>query len=197
MEGEEVNREKYLDFVRKNAGVLVMGGAGVLFLLLGFLFYLQERSKPPEMTIVTSQATASGTLKVDVGGAVLKPGVYELANGARVQDGFVAAGGLSSNADREYVSKNINLAAKLIDGAKIYIPKKGEPSYAKASEGQATTININTASESELDKLYGVGVATAQKIISGRPYSKIEDLVEKKVLGQSAFEKIKEKVTVY
>lgn len=197
MESDEAKR--YIDFLKKNFAVIGFLGVGVIFLLVGFVLFMQEKNTPPEMTIVSNQATASGSLKVDVEGAVMKPGVYELETGSRVQDGLVAAGGLASGADREYVSKNVNLAAKVVDGAKIYIPKKGEPPFAPpvggASEGQA--VNINTASVAELDKLYGVGQATAEKIIAGRPYSKIEDLLEKKVLGQAIYEKIKEKVTVY
>lgn len=197
MEGED--KEKYLEFVRQNVSFIILAGAGVLFLLIGVGLLISEKSRPPEMTIssVATQSASVGSLKADIEGAVLKPGVYELVSGARVQDLLVAAGGLLGVADRDYVSKNINLAMKLTDGAKIYIPKKGEPATAKVPEGQAIIININNASESELDKLYGVGAVTAQKIIAGRPYSKIEDLVSKKVLGQNAFDKIKDNITVY
>jgi len=182
---------KLLEIFKANSSFFVFLGIGVLFLLIGVGLLISEKSTPPEMTITTNQATASGTLKVDIGGAVLKPGVYEFSSGARVQDVIIQAGGLAASADRDYVAKNINLALKLIDGVKIYIPNKGEPVVS------GSLININVAPESELDKLTGVGPVTAQKIIAGRPYSKTEDLVSKKVLGQSAFDKIKESITVY
>jgi len=58
-------------------------------------------------------------------------------------------------------------------------------------------ININTASEAQLDTLYGIGPVRAGKIIANRPYSSIEELVSKKVLGESTLEKIKDQITVY
>ena len=58
-------------------------------------------------------------------------------------------------------------------------------------------VNINTASETELDALPGVGPVTAQKIISNRPYQKIDDLVSKKAVGASVFSKIKDQISIY
>lgn len=59
------------------------------------------------------------------------------------------------------------------------------------------TININQASESELDALPGIGPVTAQKIISNRPYQSVEDLLNKKAVGASEFAKIKDQMSVY
>jgi len=58
-------------------------------------------------------------------------------------------------------------------------------------------ININTASEAELDMLWGIGPATAQKVISGRPYQKTEDLLNKKIVKTNVWEEIKDKISVY
>ncbi len=112
------------------------------------------------------------------------------------------AGGLSADADREWAAKNINMAMKLVDGAKIYIPKAevstGEVlSIKKQVLREAEKININSASESELDTLWGVGPATAKKIIDGRPYQKPEELLQKKIVKSNVWEAIKDKITVF
>ena len=135
---------------------------------------------------------------VHVDGAVLKPGVYELSESARVSDAVSASGGLSDSADMT----KVNLAAKVSDGQKIYVPKIGESDVkgvgvGDAGSGSTGLININTASESQLDTLPGIGPVTAQKIIASRPYSTPEELLTKKAVGQSVYEKIKDLVTVY
>jgi competence protein ComEA len=145
-----------------------------------------------------------GEVFVDVGGAVMKSGLYKLGGGARVNDALVAAGGLSEKADRDWFLKNINLAQKVSDGSKIYIVFKGESqSVGVVSGGQVagttvtSKINVNIASVTELDKLWGVGPATAEKIINGRPYSSVEELKTKKVLKSNVYERIKDEVSVY
>jgi competence protein ComEA len=113
---------------------------------------------------------------------------------ARVHDALVAAGGLTENADR----KAVNLAAKIADGQKIYIPAIGESpvqvlgSTVSGSSGTdgSGLVSVNNASQSELESLPGIGPVTSQKIIDGRPYSSIEDLVSKKVVGQKTYDKI-------
>lgn len=202
MEGEEQVVSKYLQIVRGNLAFFGFLGMGILFLLVGIFLLWKERVRPPEITIETDIASSSAAIKVDVEGAVIKAGVYELTSQSRVQDGLVAAGGLSATADRDYVSKNINLAAKMSDGAKIYIPKRGETVTVAAGsstggQSASSSININTANEAELDKLWGVGAATAQKIIAGRPYKDVGELVSKKAVSQSVFDKIKGMVTAY
>src|SRR5258706_10926313 len=112
-------------------------------------------------------------MQVDVEGAVVNPGVYKLSQNARVQDGLIAAGGLSAVADREAVAKSLNLAAKLSDGIKIYVPKIGDPSTGSGKNisgssgnilGAATgLVNINSATADQLDNLSGVGPVPAQK----------------------------------
>ncbi|HSW89170.1 MAG TPA: ComEA family DNA-binding protein [Candidatus Saccharimonadales bacterium] len=139
---------------------------------------------------------------IDVSGAVVKQGIYNINVDSRVQDALNAAGGLSENADREFVDKKINLAAKLVDGGKIYIPKRGEHATVEtgvesASTDQSATINVNDATADQLDALPGIGPVTAQKIIAGRPYADIQDLLTKKVVSNSVFGKIKEKISVY
>jgi competence protein ComEA len=158
---------------------------------------------------VLGQETAKKTIFVDISGAVQKPDVYELPENSRLRDGLVAAGGLSEDANRDYFALNYNLARLLQDGEKIYVPKMGDKTIAsganQASGGvipgqtsQVSTsgnqININTASTSELDKLPGVGPVTADKIIDGRPYASIDELLTKKAVTKSVFEKIKNSI---
>ncbi len=130
---------------------------------------------------------------------MLTPGVYKLNQNSIIQDALVASGGLSSDANREFVSKNINLAAKLADAAKIYIPKIGE-SFSEikgVSDISPGLININQASIETLDTLPGIGTVTADKIITNRPYVTINELLDKKVVSAKVFTQIKDKITAY
>jgi competence protein ComEA len=146
---------------------------------------------------------AADKIIVEISGEVLKPGVYELDPGSRVNDLLIVGGGLTAQADREWVGKNINLAQKLTDGVKIYIPRKevensekNKP-LANDTDSVPKKININLASMAELDSLWGVGEATAQKIIEARPFQKPEELLEKKIVKSNVWEAIKDQVTVY
>lgn len=144
-------------------------------------------------------------IKVDISGAVATPGVYEMASDARIEDVIKDAGGIKSGVDEAYFSKSINLAGKLTDGMKIYIPFKSEAISVQtgsnvagvSAENTNQLININSASASELDKLPGVGEVTSQKIIENRPYQGIEELVSKKAVSRSVYEKIKDKISTY
>jgi len=141
-------------------------------------------------------------IKVDVGGAVKNPGVYELEEGQIVNDAILAAGGFSDEANLDFVEQNINKAKRVTDGEKIYIPQQtdvlgaSEVESGYKSAGITDKININTGSLNELDSLPGIGPSYAQKIIEGRPYSKIEDIKKVSGIGISTFEKIKDLITV-
>ena len=173
-----------------------------LVLILGGIFAsgLNEAQvkEYPKESLIEGQKMIS----VDVSGAVKAAGVYQLTDGSRIEEAINAAGGLSEDADKEYISKYINLAQKLIDGTKVYIPALGE-SISAVQVGQvagtntSAKININTALQSELESLAGVGPVTASKIISGRPYQRIEELIDKKIIGKAVFEKIKDQIVVY
>ena len=122
--------------------------------------------------------------------------MYEIPQKSRIQDGLVAACGLSAKADRVwvYAAKNLNLAIKLTDGIRIYIPIVGEAvgntSVLNASSAGVVVgvlININTSSESQLDSLPGIGPVTAQKIIAGRPYGSLNELLDKKIVEATVF----------
>lgn len=173
---------------------------GIVLIVGGIFASGLNKSRPknfPKESIVEVQKTIS----VDVSGAVQKAGVYKLKDGARVEEAIQAAGGFSENANQEYISKYLNLAQKLSDGSKVYVPYEGESgSFSQSGAqvaGQQSKININTASQGELEALPGIGPVTASKIISDRRYQRVEELVEKKVVGKSVFEKIKDQIVVY
>lgn len=152
----------------------------------------------PKESIIDSQKPVS----VDVSGAVKNPGVYQLKDGSRIEDSIKAAGGFSNNVNQEYVSKYLNLAQKLSDGSKVYVPAEGEQAANTQTGTVAGTsiqakVNINTATQAEIEALPGIGPVTASKIISGRPYQQTEDLKDKKIVSNAVFEKIKDQVVVY
>ncbi|KXG74621.1 ComE operon protein 1 [Fervidicola ferrireducens] len=138
---------------------------------------------------------------IHIAGAVKNPGVYELEEGSRVIDAVKAAGGYIPEAD----IAGINLAKKLQDEDKIYIPQVGEsPASGDAVNGGISPsdgkININSAGLDELDKLPGIGPALAQRIIDYRnqhgPFKSIEELKNVSGIGEKRFEEIKNLVKV-
>lgn len=194
-----MSTEDFKDLVLDNKSKIIPLGLSIVGLILlstGLISSLN--SKPEDITFNQAEPVSSSSakeIKVDVSGAVVKPGVYSLPENSRIQDALIAASGLSFEADRNWVSKNINLAQKIIDGFKIYIPRIGE--FFVSTSTKSNLININSASESELDSLPGIGAITAQKIIEGRPYSDINELTVKKVVSTKVFEKIKGSISVY
>jgi competence protein ComEA len=171
---------------------------GIILLLSGGIWFYQHQEKV-EVEIIKSEKSEILGIWVDVQGAVEKPGVYKIEGDTRVKDALMAAGGLSDKADRSWVARYVNLAEEVKDGVKIYIPEKGDPTSPSASLGASTElkININAASVGELDKLEGIGATRAQAIIDGRPYGKVEDLLEKSIIPKSVFEKIKQQISVF
>ncbi len=139
-------------------------------------------------------------LVVDIEGAVNKPGVYELKSSSRIKDVLVLAGGYSEKADRTYCEKTINLASPLKDGQKIYVPFLSDTplktGYVEANSG-TKLININTATDKELDTLWGIGVARIESIVKNRPYQSVDELVTKKVFTKQILEKNKDVITVF
>lgn len=156
---------------------------------------------------------------IDISGAVKNPGIYELNEGARLNDAIEASGGLAEDANFDYVAKNLNKARILNDEEKIYIPfnkddlslignnaadnsKNTNSTNTKSSKNIDTTsakININIATKEELTTLKGIGDSFAQRIIDYRQekkFTKIEDIKNVKGIGEKTFENIKEKITV-
>lgn len=186
----------YGSFVKQNIVPIMLGTVGLLLLLFGLFQMLQNRSPEPSIVFEESKEDEVSEIIVDIEGAVISPGVYKLKSDERIVDALAKAGGLSEEADRDWVEKNLNLAGKLSDGLKIYIPRQGEEILSSDASGSAAgpVMNINNASVADLKSLSGVGDVTAQKIIDGRPYSNINELLEKKIVGASTFDKIKDKI---
>ena len=149
-------------------------------------------------------------IKVYVSGEVKSPGVVSVSSNDRLIDAVDKLGGLTSNADLN----RVNLALKIEDGNHYIIPKIGEEinlsninnnqdtnnsSSVETSNNNSEKVNINTANESELDSLPGIGEVTAKKIIDYRnengKFSSIEDIKNVKGIGDSKFEDIKDNIT--
>lgn len=201
----DTDQESAPTWVQRYGLSLALGGMSLFCIITAIILLVKTSQISEPIRFSSDQAVSSVSsqlITVDIEGAVLKPGVYELSEGSRVIDLLEQAGGFSDEADEEWVAKTLNQADFLSDGAKFFIPKKGMPSdtsktgVVSGSSIRGVFISINTASEKELDSLPGVGAVTVQKIISGRPYQRLEELLEKNIVGQSVYEKIRPKITL-
>ncbi len=176
---------------------------------------------PPTLTLtpVPSPTPTPGLLHVDVAGAVRRPAVYQLAPGSLVADAIAAAGGPAEDADLD----RINKAVPLDDHVQVYVPRRAAPGATVAPGGAAEPppvstaplrmlggaaspatpsaespglVNLNTASLAELDALPGIGEVTAQKIVAGRPYASVEDLLRVDGIGEAKLATLRPLVTV-
>lgn len=140
---------------------------------------------------------------VDVKGAVTNPGIYEVAKNMRVQNAIDLAGGLLQNAE----TRHINFAQHVTDQMLLYIPVVGEEivdipyTHPNSPVEEGTSkININTATDLELQALPGIGEKKALQIINYRTengsFSTIEELMEVSGIGQKTFDTLKESITV-
>ena len=172
------------------------------------IFIASSRAEPKQDIKFEQKDSGAATSQiiVDLGGAVKRPAVYTLPASSRLKDLIDRAGGLARDADLGLFQRTFNLARVIRDQEKIYIPSTGEGSGGQSLSVSASTdiagasatnlIDINTASISQLDTLSGVGPVTAQKIIDARPYISINELLTKKVLSNSTFQKIQNLITV-
>lgn len=177
--------------------------SGILFgLFVAALIWVVSRN-PSGEAVTLRPVPTDKPIVVHITGAVPRPGVYALPEGARVQDVISAAGGFLAEADKEL----INLARILEDGEMLDIPyAEGfspvipTPVEPPAIEASTDLININTASSFELETLPGIGATTAQKIIAYReangPFISIEDIINVSGIGPGTYERIKDLITV-
>lgn len=190
-------------FFKNKVNVLIVAVCAVGLLLFATgagLFLFSESKSDEDIKIISSADSSPGfsQIVVDIDGAVAKPGVYKLNANSRVNDAINSAGGLTDKADRS----KINLAAKVTDGQKIYVAKVGESSTSTGSTKGTKSmessglVSINSASQAELEDLPGIGPVTAGKIIGNRPFSSPDELLSKKVVNKSTFEKIKDLISI-
>lgn len=186
------------------------------------LFFLRRPDPPPIQLMApptatpTASATATPTLApivVYVSGAVNTPGTFTLAPAARIADAIAAAGGLAGGADAALV----NQAERLFDGAQIHVPMAGtspdigapapglsglqptptpamRPADIDAASG--ARIELNTATQAELESLPGIGASKAQGIIANRPYATVDDLERVPGIGPATIERLRPLVVV-
>lgn len=195
---------------------LVIIGCIVLILLLLLLFnvhfktekesYIVSETEPFESDLHVEEEKQVGVSKrvvVDIKGAVVHQGVYELEEGQRVKDAIQMAGGFTENADVMMV----NLASIVRDESVIYVPEIGDEERVNIatlySNGQSTgsdLVLINTATIDELQTLPGIGPSKAAAIKShieeNGPLKTIEDLTNVSGIGPKTLEKLKDKIEV-
>jgi len=165
-------------------------------LAVGIGVLIAERTDDPDPLVIEPGKAAPGELQVYVTGAVNRPGVYPLEPGSRWIDALEAAGGATSEADLT----RVNLAKRALDEDQIVVPRIGETVVAGASQSPGALVDINTASQAELESLPGIGEVRAQEIIQSRTvdgaFVQVEDLVLRELVPQSVFDEIAATIVV-
>ena len=190
----------------------------LVMILIGWKIYDSFRFETEEESLDLNSNTQESKTEdeeeivvVHVTGEVKKPGVVRLKEGSRVEDIINAAGGLTENAD----ISNVNLAYIVEDGTKIRIPSTDDnknEEYITQNLGEGivmqeennnsnnTIININTANETELEELPGIGAAIAGRIIEYRnkngKFKSIEDIKNVTGIGNNKYDKIKDLIKI-
>jgi competence protein ComEA len=190
----------------------------VIVALVGMgLWYVRSMPRPVEVrdgaqpgglapvAAVPSATPSPAVIVVNVAGWVRHPGVFEFHQGDRVIDALKAAGGPKKGAALE----SLNLAALLTDAQQVLVPKKGEGGVVVpgvSSPGSTSTgvpgakINVNTATEPELETLPGVGPVLAERIIDYRtdhgPFATVDALDDVSGIGPATLADLRDMVTV-
>lgn len=193
------------EFIEQHRWFIFIALIGLSLLGIG-LRYLQTPKQADRVQIIPAENVPVDKEKmtIDISGSVNQPGVYDLPFDSRVKDAINIAGGLSASADQQWVQRALNQAQKLKDGQKIYILSVEESSDASfqppvgeiAGANTSSTISVNSASRSALEDLWGIGPVTAEAIISGRPYSSVQELLDKKIIKQNVWDRNKDKLSL-
>ncbi|EGO5822244.1 helix-hairpin-helix domain-containing protein [Enterococcus faecalis] len=212
-----------MDWLKQLPKKWLLLGSGVFMVILITLLvgiYLMVNKEPQvdttmweETSLNTTAEVATDATKeraetmiyVDIKGAVKVPGIYQLKNQQRIWDALALAGGVSEEAD----TAQVNYAQKVKDQMIIYVPKKGEAvaqsletlqESAPAQQNQEEKINLNTATEAELQTISGIGAKKAQEIIRFRdeqgPFKTVEELKNVPGIGEKTVERLKDMLTV-
>ncbi|PQF31682.1 competence protein ComEA [Enterococcus faecalis] len=201
---------------------LLLGSGASIVILITLLvgIYLMVNKEPQvdttmweETSLTTTAEVATDATKeraetmiyVDIKGAVKVPGIYQLKTQQRIWDALALAGGVSEEAD----TAQVNYSQKVKDQMIIYVPKKGEAmaqsletlqESAPAQQNQEEKINLNTATEAELQTISGIGAKKAQEIIRFRdeqgPFKTVEELKNVPGIGEKTVERLKDMLTV-
>lgn len=153
---------------------------------------VEKKSKPKIL-----DAKEQKKILIDMKGAVVKEGVYEMKEGDRFKDAVEKAGGFLPEAD----IKKVNLAQIVQDQMILYVPNKNEQvqDVATSPKGEGK-VQINAASKEQLEKITGIGSRKAESILKYReehgPFQKIEDLLEIDGIGVKSLGKIKDQIII-
>ena len=208
-----------IEFLKQRKIIIII--AILVIILIGWKYYdsknYEEVNSQEILATNTKKENKNSNeeedmMAVHITGEVKKSGVVKIKEGSRIEDIIEAAGGLTENAD----ITNVNLAFVVEDGMKIRIPsineEKTDEDYITEDSGKgvimtdentstsSSVININTASESELEQLPGIGPSISSRIIEYRnkngKFKSIEDIKNVTGVGDSKFEKIKDLIKV-
>jgi competence protein ComEA len=167
-------------------------------LLVAIGVLIGSRSNGPDPLVITPGDVPPADLRVYVTGEVHNPGVYALAAGARWIDAVNAAGGALDDADLAAV----NLSKRAADEDEVVVPRLGQPApvVAGAAQSPGPVVDLNAATQADLEALPGIGQVRAQQIIQSRttdgPFTQVEDLVLRKLVPDSVFQQIAAYITV-
>lgn len=197
----------------KSIGIITIAVIIFIFLLASYVISGRDKlnKNNNEEIFVDTKATEDNQeiqlndkkedIVVEIKGEIKLPNIYQLKQDSIINDLIEKAGGLTELAD----TSKINRAEKLTDHQCIVIPNKNDSQSAKITSSQSTgsqskLININTAAESELDSLPGIGPSRAKDIIKYREtnggFKSIEEIKNIKGIGASSFEKLKDLITI-
>jgi competence protein ComEA len=223
-------RDRLARMLAERSRTVTAAGAALALLVavaVGWSAIVRDEAPPPELTLPRAGSAddpggssvpndpatggdpssggsggAAGAVVVHVAGAVVAPGLYRLAGGTRVADAIDAAGGAATDADPDV----LNLAARVADGDRVYVPRKGEAPPAGSASGAAPSgvaagpLDLNTATAEQLDALPGVGPATAEAILELRKqrgrFRSVDELLDVRGIGESRLTALRPKVRV-
>jgi len=172
-----------------------------LAVTVGIGIFRGQSAPTQAVTIDQTPAATSGAgaeIYVHVSGAVREPGLYVLPDRSRVVDAVAAAGGFAKSAARD----GVNLARELSDGEQLVVPKKGEEATVAPGGGVTAggKLNLNTADQSALEELPGIGPALGQRIIAWRDengrFTSVDDLLAVSGIGEKVLAGLRDLVTV-